>query len=372
MKRIMLSVICSCCITPISYSMEGLYASFADAVAGKKRNIEQEIEVAEHDTGLNPLARAHLLVKLYGELRNKHRGKDEYAKYTKLICDYKEVAKQLEQQEKESTQQLKEQEARIAKEAALKEQIAKITADTSLDSLARCDAHIECYDQLKALFGANKEKYNLYESSRANVEQKKALLSLKASLTQITDKQKKSETFREISALCKKPVRAQKYRDMAAAMDQEIIQDEKQAKYQDILGLIAKSNDFAQKSKLHRVLIYYSDEHAEENRALAVQLEQQAEEEQEQRLILIEKTCKIIDLNAEIEKTATDKTLTSYRRTSTLAHLIESRMGLAQDVPKYKEQFAHDLVRVQKLRREAIGHATNDADRAAMIKLLSY
>lgn len=360
-----------------SHTMDsGTFATFKDALTGKKRyikDIKDDIDKVKVNTSLTPIERAHQLGNLYGELRNKYRGKDEYENYNKLMSNHYEVAKELEQQELMINQQLKEKTKRDEEERNLKIKLEKTTANQSLSSLAKCDARMSYLAQLKALFdGVNKEKYNLYDASYANAEQKKSLLVLKASLDTTTDKSKKAETLRAISKLCTKEARAQRYLNQAQAVEQEIRQEELAAKYKDIQQTISETTSSSERAKLYRVLSYYSDEHAAENLALAKHYEEQADREQQQQLFIVDRTCKIVGLNMEIEKTAADSKLTPYQRTSTLANLFEERFKLAQDVPKYQAEFINDIPRVQKLRREAISHATNEADRQAVIKLLTY
>lgn len=372
MKKIIIGLVCSFGIGQLSCPMDTTFASFKDALLGKKRDLIEEIDSAKSDTSLSPAVRARKLAKLYAELRNKYRGKEEYSEYSELMVRYAKTAKELERQEREIAYQLEEKNIRTAKEGQLNEQLKKISS-ASIDPLAKCEARFKCYSQLMALFdGINKEKYNLYEASRDNVTQKKTLLSLKASLEQTSDKSQQVETLRAISKLCKKPARAQRYMQRAEVLEQEIYQEELTVKYNDILQMISQTSDPAQIAKLYRILMYYSDAHAQENLALAKQYEEQAEKEQQERLLIVDRTGKIVGLTMEIERTAKDPSLTPFQRTGTLASLIESRFTLAQDVPTYKIKFADDLGRVQKLRREAIGHAKNDADRQSIIKLLTY
>ena len=368
MEKKIIALAFSCSLFQLSYCMDGTFASFKDVVLGKKRDIQEEINYVKSDTSLTALVRARQLGKLYGELRNKYRGKDEYAEYNNLMCRFNKIALEIEQQEQEVDQHLKKQAARNAKESKLKEHLEKITSDGGLSSLAKCEAKLECYAQLKALFdGINKEKYNLYENSRGNIEQKKSLLILKASLEQNSNKSENVKTLRKISALCMKPVRAQKYRDRAEAL-------EKEEKYDELVALASQSANLLQKAKLHRVMMYYSEDRAAENLAIAKQLEDQAEKERLQDEALNEKMGKITGLNMEIATTDAnkDKKLTHYDRLKTLAELVEQRWELSQDVPHFKSQFTNDLTRVQKLRLEAIGYAKNETERGAMIALLKY
>lgn len=299
-----------CSIFTMGHSMNaGKFASFKDAVMGNKRDVQEEIKAA------------------------------------------KKAAEN----------------ARNETEKTIRGQIQELKNDNSIVGLDRCNAQ-KCYCiQLQDLFkdGTNREKYNLYTDKLAYLEQKSKLLALKASLATIKNKSEKAKTLREMSELSTKPDRIQRYMDQADAL-------EKAEKYDEIMQMISQSTDLAQKAKLHRILVYYSEENADTNLVLAKQYEEQAEKEQQERLLIVDRTCKIVGLTMEIEKTAKDTSLTPFQRTGTLASLIESRFTLAQDVPTYKVKFADDLVRVQKLRREAIGHATNDADKQSIIKLLTY
>lgn len=340
--------------------------SFKDAVLGNKRNIAEEIKAVDANALLTDAAKARQLGKLYGELRNKYRGKDEYSSYSQLMCAYNEKATELEKEEASIAKLQAEQKIREAKEIQLLEKINEIKQDALLDNLAGCNEIIRYYSQLKALFdGVNKEKYNLYESRHTNLEKKKIFFTLQELGEKETDKSAKAKIKREMSVLCSKQERAQKFIDEADALEKEI-------KYNELMQMATESANLSQKAKLHRIMMYYSESDAEKNLALAKDFEAQAEKEQKQQLMTVEKTCRIVGLNMEISTTATNKKLAPYNRLKTLAQLMEQRWRLSQDVPHFKSEFIHDLERVQKLRREAIGYASNETERTEMIALLKY
>ena len=340
--------------------------SYKDAFTGTKRNIAKEIKAVETSATLTDAVKARQLGKLYSELRNKFRGKDEYTHYNELMCKYNSQADELEQEEAKIAELHAQQKSRETKEVQLLEKINEIKQDALRDNVTGCSEAIRYYAQLKSLFdGISKEKYNLYESHRNNLEDKKKYFILQESEQKETDKSQKARLKREMSQLCSKQKHAQKLNDEADALEKEV-------KYCELIEMAGESTDLSQKAKLHRVMTYYCEADAQKNLALAKEFEAQAEKQQQEQVNIAEKTCRIVGLNIEISATNENKKLTPYNRLKTLAQLMEQRWELSQDVPKFKSDFAQDESRILKLRREAIGYASNDIERKEMIVLLKY
>lgn len=367
MEKKLIAIALSCSIFQLQYSMDKSVAfSFKDALTGTKRNIAEEIKAVEASTTLTDAAKARQLGKLYGELRNKFRGKDEYSQYNELMCTYSTKADELEKEDARIAELHAQQKAREVKEVQLLEKINAIKQDVLRDNLAGCSEIIRYYSQLKSLFeDVNKEKYNLYEARHNNLEKKKIFFTLQELCEKETDKSQKAKIKREMSEFCPKKDRAQKLNDEADALEKEV-------EYNQLIQKAAESSNLSQKAKLHRVMMYYSEADAEKNLVLAKDFEAQAEKQQQEQLIIVDKTCKIVGLNMEISAIDANKTLTPYNRLKTLSQLMEQRLKLAQDVPKFKSDFAQDERRIQILRREAIGYARSETERKEMIALLKY
>lgn len=345
------------------YGME-TWGTVKDALLGnpkKQRNLKQEINEARQDDSLTEPAKSRKLASLYTELRNRHRGTELYDEYNQVACTYRERAALIENAQK--------------KEADLTEQIRTIRQDTSRQYPERLDDIITRYEKLTDLFAnVDAEQYQAYYTRLTNHKAKKSYLQTLALYRSSINKVEKAQLLRELSQKCAKenPDRAQEHMINAEALEREIQQEEIVAKYKEIENKILETNDLSQKAKLHRVLVYYSDKHAQENLAKAKQLEEQAEKQQQEHLVIVGKVAQIVGLTMEIARVDNDKNLSPFKKCSTLAQLFQQRRDLSQGIPKYESEFAEDLTRVQKLQREALGHASTDAERQSVIALIKY
>lgn len=345
------------------YGME-TWGTVKDALLGnpkKPRNLKQEINEARQDDSLTEPAKSRKLASLYTELRNRHRGTELYDEYNAIACSYRERATRIENAQKE--------------EENLTEQIRTIRQDTLRKYPERLDEIIIHYEKLTNLFaGIDEEQHQAYNTRLTNHKAKKSYLQTLALYRASTDKTEQVTLLRKLSEQCAKenPDRAQEHMRNAERLEQEIQQEERAAKYKEIENKILETADLSQKAKLYRVLAYYSDQGTEENLAIAKQLEEQAEKQQQEHLIVVGKVARIVGLSIEISKVDNDKKLPPFEKCTILSQLLQQRRDLSHGIPKYESEFENDLTRIQKLQREALGYASTDAERQSVIALIKY
>lgn len=351
--------------------MDNAWGTFKDAVLGnpkKPRDCMQEIQEVHNNASLSELKKLRRIAGLYTELRNRNRGKESYEEYNSRAQEYRSRADELEMQE----HQAREREARKKKieqdEIELLDQIKATRKDGSRPHLERVENIIGYYIELTQLFADEDEKLNLYQKNADMFRQKKAYLTLLESYKKSSDKSEQLSLLRELARICDNPDRVNAHMAKAQMLEEEI----KGAAYNDSYRLLADTNDTLSKAKIHRLLAYYSLTEAQSCRHLtqAEQLEVDAQKEQEQQMLILDRTIKIVGFNTEIAKVSSDLKLSEFKRRDTLAGLLEQRARLAKGVPHFEKECAGDLERAVKLRRESIAYAPDENTRMAIIRSL--
>lgn len=367
------------------------FASFKDALLGNRRDIQKEIEAVKNDTSLKPADHARQMGKLYGELRNKYRGKEEYAEYNHLMCRYNEIALELETKEKEAAklaQQLAEQKQRAEEQAAraeqeryaqeerLVEKIRTVRRDTALSHMEQWQELTTCYQRLSEIACANqnKEQYNLYQNRLDQLAQKKELCCRQDDLKKTTNKSKRAGILREIASIYNnnKDPRAHDYIAKAQELEAQVRNEERDAKRQEILILLSLTTVATEKIELYGRLVDNcpTEEEAQEINAQIKALEIRIAAERKKEALIDQRLKDISELSKLISKTEIDTTLVPFKRIDTLAGFLEKRATLSKGITALENNSVADLERARKLRTQSIALAPDETTRLAIMRSL--
>lgn len=369
-------------------AMEKTFASFKDALLGKQRNIMQEITDVSTDMALSEAAKARKIAGLYTDLRNQHRGKDQYSEYNIRACEYRDMAESLEKQEREAAEQARElaeqkqraqaqaeraEQERYAEEECLVEKIKMVRKDAALSHTQQWQELTTCYQRLLEIACANqnKEQYNLYQNRLEQLAKKKTLCGLYDALKKENNKSDQANIYRQIASICE-TARAQEYIAKAQTLEEEVQQEERDAKYQEVSILLSLTTAAVERIELYRLLASNSasEQQAQENNTQIKALEIQIAAERKKEALIDQRLQQISDLSKLINKTEIDQTLVPFKRIDTLAGLLEKRATLSKGISALDNSIAADLSRARKLRTESIALAPNETTRLAIMRSL--
>lgn len=394
MKKIIIGVSFIIVTFQSGNAMDG-FASFKDAVLGKKRDIQKEIETVKNDTSLNPADRAKQMGKLYGELSDKHHGKKEYAEYNHLMCRYNEIALELETKEKEAAAHVRElaeqeqraqaqaeraEQERYAEETRLVEKIKIVRKDNALTHMQQWQELTTCYQRLLEIACANqnKEQYNLYQNRLEQLAQKKTVCALHDELNKTNNKSDQAGILRKIGTTYNNDAtRAQEYIAKAQALEEEVKQEciakaeaERDAKYQEASILLSLTTAAVEKIELYRRLVNSSasEQEAQKNNAQIKVLEFQIATEQKKEAFIDQRLKQISALSTLIRQTEINTTLVPFKRIDTLAGLLEKRATLSKGISALENNIAADLLSARKLRTQSIALAPDETTRLAIMR----
>lgn len=376
-------------------AMDGTFASFKDALLGRQRNIMLEITDVSADGALSEAVKARKIASLYTDLRNQHRGKDQYAEYNTRACEYRAMAESLEIQEREAAeraQELEEQkqraqaqaereeQERYAEEGRLVEKIRMVRRDNALSHMEQWQELTTCYQRLLEIACANqnKEQYNLYQNRLEQLTKKKTLCSLYDALKKASNKSDQAAIYRQIGTTYNNDnTRAQEYIAKAQALEEEVKQEciakaeaERDAKYQEASILLSLTTSAVEKIDLYRRLVSSSasEQQAQENNAHIKALEIQIAAECKKEALIDQRLKQISDLNILIRKTEIDTTLVPFKRIDTLAGFLEKRASLSKGISALENNSVADLERARKLRTQSIALAPDETTRLAIMR----
>lgn len=376
------------------HAMEKTFASFKDALLGKQRDIIQEITDASKDSSFTESVKARKIASLYTDLRNQHRGKEEYAEYNTRACEYRAKAESLEKQEREAAvhaRELAEQEQRAqaqaerteqeryAEEKQLVEKIKIVRRDNALTHMQQWQELTACYQRLLEIACANqnKEQYNFYQNRLEQLAQKKTLCGLYDALKKANNKSDQAGICRQIGTTYKNDdTRAQEYMAKAQALEEEVKQEciakaeaERDANYQEASILLSLTTAALEKIELYHRLVdsSASEQQAQENNAQIKALEIQIAAERKKEALIDQRLKEISSLSKLILKTDPN-TLNSFTAIDTLAGLLEKRASLSKGISALDNNICIDLSRARKLRTQSIALAPNETTRLAIMR----
>ena len=280
------------------------------------------------------LKKLRKIAALYTELRNRNRGKEMYEEYNKLAQEHRAKADELEKQERQA-RELAERKKKLAKMKHNGLIRLKFFEKTTLrPQIERVEDIIGCYTKLTTLFANEDEKQlSLYQTNVELFKQKKSYLTLLDSYNKSSDKSQQMNLLRQAAQICDNPDRANEHMVNAQKLQDEIHAEDMRKAYEDSYFLLAHAEDKVSRAKIYRILSSYAQSESQsfEHRQQAEQLEAEAQIEQEKQQLIVNKTCRIVCLTAEINKIAQtnpDKIFTQFKKLDTLAGLLQQRSHL--------------------------------------------
>jgi len=371
MKKIIISAAIACVSFNASHSMDNAWGTFKDALLGNSkapRDFMQEIQETQSNASLSELRKLRKIAALYTELRNRNRGKETYEEFNRLAQEHRARADELEKQERLAREQEAIKKKRAEDEIEWLNQIKAARKDNSRPQIERVENIIGYYTKLATLFADEDEKLNLYQTNADMFRQKKAYLTVLEYYKKSSDKSEQLSLLRELARICDNPDRVNDHMAKAQMLEEEI----KSAAYNDSYRLLADTKDTLSKARIHKLLASYAPDEAQSvaHRQKAEQLEIDAQKEQEQQVLILNRTARIVGLNAEISLVSGNTSISEFKRRDTLAGLLEQRGRLAKGVPYFEQECAGDLERALKLRRESIAYAPDETTRMAIIRSL--